>query len=471
MASFNIDPIVLDQKILDIFGELTINKKMVRELKIREARTIPSFVEEWLISRHQTPEKEMAVVYREITGFMSKHLPARTEKEIIKKRISDGEQIVLLDKFSARIDIDKGLSLVSIPCLDINNAQALDEILGEHEALLSGGQWGAGRLKIREEKLGKRVIELIDFKPMQAGRVKLDKIAEARRQFSTEEWIYLIIRTMGYEPLAYSVTERFNLILRLIPLVHKNINMMELAPKGTGKSFIYTNLSRYVWLNSGGALTQAQLFRNQQTKEIGLLGRHDLLVLDEGQSINFKGAEDIHAKFKDYLESGRYSIGGHEVASECGLMVLANIDLFENRPMREDYIRHLPDMFHDDALMDRFHGIIPGWKIPRFTTQHAAQGIGIKADVFGEYAHQLRSVGFFEFPFGKAPDLDGDMRDKKAVERLSIALSKLLMLNPDDPDYDFYVFSPACELRERVRSQLAALNPNEFSPGLKVKRV
>lgn len=471
MANIEINQEALDQKITDIFGELIIDKKAVRELRIRETRTIPSFVEEWLISRYQAPDKGMAAIYREITDFMSKHLPTKTEKEAIKKRILDGDDVVLLDKFSVRIDIAKGLSLVSIPSLEENNAQILSEVLGEHEALLSGGQWGAGRLRLRAEKGGKNVIELIEFRPMQSGRVKLDKIVEARSQFTTEEWIYLLVRTMGYEPSVYTAEERCNLLLRLIPLVHKNINMMELAPKGTGKSFIYTNLSRYVWLNSGGALTQAQLFRNQQTKEIGLLGRHDLLVLDEGQSISFKGADDIHAKFKDYLESGRYSIGGHEVPSECGLMILANIELFNNRPMRDDYICHLPEIFHDDALMDRFHGIIPGWKIPRFTTRHAAQGIGIKADVFGEYAHQLRSVSFFEFSFGKAPNLDGDMRDKKAVERLSMALSKLLMLNPEDSDYDAYVFLPACELRERVRSQLAALNPNEFSPGLRLKRI
>ena len=272
----------------------------------------------------------------------------------------------------------------------INDAQVIPEILDRHDELLNGGQWGAGRLRLREDKeKGKNIVELIEFNPMQSGKVRLDRIVEARQEFTTEEWIYLRIRTMGYEPYAYTPTERCNLLLRLLPLVHKNINMMELAPKGTGKSYIYTNLSRYVWLNSGGALTQAQLFKNLNTKEIGLLGRHDLLVLDEGQSISFKGADDIHAKFKDYLESGRYSIGGYEVPSECGLMILANIDIDNfgniNKPLREDYIRHLPDMFHDDALMDRFHGIIPGWEIPRFATNMAAQGVGIKADVFGEY--------------------------------------------------------------------------------------
>ncbi len=470
MAELGIEQNRLDQKFLEVFGELTIDKKAVRDLKIREARTITSFVEEWLISRFQAKIADKTAVYQAVTDFMSKHLPKKTEKEPIKNRLFNGEAIVLLDNFSVRIDLAKGLRLVTVPSLEMNDAQVIDEVLNNHDALLGGGQWGAGRLRLRAAEKGKNIIELIEFNPMQSGCVRLDKIVEARREFTTEEWIYLLIRTMGYEPTAYTLGQRCNLLLRLLPLVHNNINMMELAPKGTGKSYIYTNLSRYVWLNSGGALTQAQLFRNQSTKEIGLLGRHDVLVLDEGQSISFKGADDIHAKFKDYLESGRYSIGQHEVPSECGLMILANIEIFNDRPTHEDYVRHLPEMFHDDALMDRFHGIIPGWEIPRFTTERAAQGIGIKADVFGEYAHQLRSVSAFEFCYGKAHDLDGDIRDVKAVQRLSMALSKLLMLNPGDADYENYVFEPACKLRERVRSQLAALNPNEFHPSIKVSR-
>jgi ATP-dependent Lon protease len=208
---------------------------------------------------------------------------------------------------------------------------------------------------------------------------------------------------------------------------------------------------------------------NLNTNEIGLLGgKYDLLVLDEGQSINFKGADDIHAKFKDYLESGQFSIGGKKITSESGLIILANIDLYEGKPRQADYIRHLPEMFHDSALMDRFHGIIPGWKIPRFTTDSAAQGVGIKADVFGEYLHQLRTVSHHEFPYGECLTLKGDSRDVKAVTRLASALSKLLLLNPGHSDYEEYVLNPAKDLRQRVRSQLAELNPQEFSEQLKI---
>jgi len=458
----------LDKKISEAFSDLVIDKALVRSLKIRDKRTIPSFVEEWLISRFQKSGKSNADIYQDVTAFMSKHLPAKTEKERIKHELQSGETLTILDRFNVRIDIAKDKKMLTIPCIEEPNARVSNDVIEQNPILLEGGQWGAGRLMVRSE--GRiNVIEMVDFKPMQSGKVDLQALIKAREHFSTREWIALLLRTMGYEPSAYTKAQQDNLILRLLPLVQNNLNMMELAPKGTGKSFIFSNLSRYVWVNSGGALTQAQLFKNLNTKEIGLMGRYDLLVLDEGQSISFKGADDIHAKFKDYLESGHYSIGNDKITSECGLMILANIDLYhDGSPRRRDYIRHLPPMFHDSALIDRFHGIVAGWEIPRFTTDSAAQGVGIKADVFGEYLHQLRLVSHHDFPFGECPELKGDTRDVKAVTRLASALSKLLLLNPDHADYEDYVLNPAKALRQRVRTQLAELDAHEFSGKLDV---
>ena len=457
----------LEAKINNLFKELVIDKALVRSLKIRDKRTIPSFVEEWLISRFQKKDRTNAEIYQDVTSFMSKHLPAKTEKERIKHELQSGEDLVILDRFSVRIDIAKDKKILTIPCIEDTNARVSSLVIEKNPLLLEGGQWGAGKLKVRSEG-SINVIEMVEFNPMQSGKVDLNTLIEAREHFTTREWIYLLLRTMGYEPTAYSDLQQDNLILRLLPLVQNNINMMELAPKGTGKSYIYSNLSRYSWLSSGGALTQAQLFKNLNTKEIGLMGRYDLLVLDEGQSLSFKGADDIHAKFKDYLESGHYSIANDRITSECGLMILANIEIVNNRPKRYDYIKHLPPMFHDSALIDRFHGIIPGWEIPRFTTDSAALGVGIKADIFGEYLHQLRIVSHIDFPFGRCPTLKGDTRDVKAVTRLVSGLSKLLLLNPDHEDYENYVLKPAKELRQRVRSQLAELDPNEFRPVIDV---
>ena len=458
-----------DSKLVALFGNLVIDKALVRKLGIRNSRTIPSFVEEWLVTRFSKPEDDAQTTKNLILDFIQKHLPAKTDKQIFRDRLHNGAQVTVLDNFSAKIDLQKDCKFINVPSLDEGKVSVGPETIDQNPDLLRGGLWGAGKLfYVREHK----ILTLIDFKPMQSGRVSLKNLVDARTEFTTSEWIDLLIRTMGLEPSSYTTTQKFCLIQRLIPLVQTNINMMELAPKGTGKSFVYSNLSRYVWLNSGGALSQAQLFFNMSTKETGLLGgRYDLLVLDEGQSIDFHGADNIHAKFKDYLESGKYTVANYQTTSECGLMILANIDLYNNQPSRPDYIREMPEMFHDSALLDRFHGILPGWEIPRFQTESAANGYGFKADVFGEYAHQLRHVSIEEFKYGNYPVLKGDARDTRAVEKLASALSKLLMLNPDDADYNSYVLEPAMKLRERVRSQLAAVDPFEFSPNLNVLRV
>ena len=459
----------LDRKIVDLLGDLTIDKERVRNLRIRDARTVTTFVEEWLVSRYERPDKTDDAVYQDITTFMSQHLPTKNEKEGLKNRIVNGESVVVLDRFGVRVDVTKGKRFVSIPCLDESKAETSNVLLDEHPGLLSGGQWGAGRLMLRQDGKDRNVIELIEFRPMQSGQVRLQALVDARQGFSTEEWLAVLIRTMGYEPGAYTENQRRNIVLRLLPLVQKNLNMMELAPKGTGKSFVFSNLSRHVWLNSGGALTRAPPFKKLCTQEEGFLARLGFLGLVGGAAVEFKGEGDIHAKFKDFLESGHYTIGHDKITSECGLMVLANIELdYQARPTRPDFIRQLPEMFHDDALLDRFHGIIAGWKIPRINNAHFAQGPGIKADVFGEDAHQIRTASPAVFPYGNIPTFTGDTRDSKAIERMARALSRLFMLNPEHPDYEEYVLKPAIALRERVRSQLAALNPSEFTPNVKI---
>jgi ATP-dependent Lon protease len=457
-----------DTKLVGIFGDLVIDKRLVRQIDVRGSRTIPSFVEEWLVTRFGGEGRSTEETKRQILDFVHKHLPAKTDKQVFLNRLHEGDQVTILDIFSARVELQKDQKVILVPSLNESKVSVSSSVIDQNPDLLRGGLWGAGKLFYAKDD---KALMLIDFKPMQSGRVSLPKLSEARKQFSTSEWIEVIIRTMGLEPSAYSEGQRRRLILRLLPLIQTNINMIELAPKGTGKSFVFSNLSRYVWVNSGGALTQAQLFFNQNTRETGLLGgRYDLLVLDEGQSIDFQGADNIHAKFKDYLESGKYTIGANQVASECGLMVLANIELLNGKPRREDYIRELPDMFHDSALLDRFHGIIPGWEIPRFETHFAANGFGFKADVFGEYVHQLRHASPHEFTYGGIPAFSGDIRDVNAVKKMAGALAKLLMLMPEDADFDEFVLSPALDLRQRVRSQLAAVDPFEFSSTLNVTR-
>ena len=215
----------LDKKISEAFSDLIIDKALVRSLKIRDKRTIPSFVEEWLISRFQKSGKSNADIYQDVTAFMSKHLPAKNEKERIKHELQSGERLTILDRFNVRIDIAKDKKNLTIPCIEEANARVANEVIEQNPILLEGGQWGAGRLVVHpEDRIN--VIEMIEFNSMQSGKVDLHALMKAREQLTTREWIYLLLRTMGYEPSAYKESEQDTLILRLLPSVQNNSNMM-----------------------------------------------------------------------------------------------------------------------------------------------------------------------------------------------------------------------------------------------------
>jgi len=317
---------------------------------------------------------------------------------------------------------------------------------------------------------------------MQIGRISLDAFLECRRAFSVEEWIDVLIRTIGYEPSEYGEDEKLWLLCRLIPVVHNRVNMMELAPPGSGKSFVFNNISRHVWLTAA-QISAPVLFYNRQTHTPGLLTRYDLLVLDEAQSIQFANAPEIQAQLKGYLEQGVYARGDCAATAECGLMLLANIDLLQSQagqyhngkpaflPRQRDYIRKLPDIFLESPLVDRFHGIIPGWKIPPFETTQQAKGYGLKDYYFAEVCHALRSAADVSQTVRARLRLSGGKRDCTAIERLACGLAKLLVIDPDHPRFEDLVVRRAEEMRRHVRSQLHELDPHGYPPDLQCVRL
>jgi len=214
----------------------------------------------------------------------------------------------------------------------------------------------------------------------------------------------------------------------------------------------------------------------------GILTRYDLLVLDEAQSIRFSKADEIQAQLKGYLEQGVYTRGDCCATAECGLMLLAKIDLQQQpnrryhsgKPMfasaRVDFIRRLPDIFLESPLVDRFHGIIPGWEIPPFETELQAVGFGLKADYFAEVCHALRSASHLSQGVRSKLGLSGGKRDCTAIDRMACGLANLLLINPDNPRFEELVIRPAEELRRLVRTQLHALDPQGYAPELQIRR-
>jgi ATP-dependent Lon protease len=449
----------------DVFGDYCINKALVDHAGFG-TRSIPAFVGEWIISRH-APDGILDDAARErIRTFLDRHLPTRDQKEQLKARAMSGEQLTLLDQFAVTVNLARNEYRLSIPCLDEQRATIDPALTETYPLLLGSGVWGVGKLRYeRPQQAGSRDghLRLVDFRPMQNARLDLDLIAQARQQFSLDEWRDLMVASMGYDPQGYSLVEQTHLLTRLVPLVQERINLVELAPKGTGKSFVFLNMSRRVRLVSGGRITAPQLFYNHASQQPGLLVNYDVVVLDEAQSLDFDNPGEVIGILKDYLESGAFSRGGKKFEASSGLVLLANIPITaERRPRDENLFRELPEFLGETAFIDRIHGILPGWELPRIDARHICRGIGLKADFFGDLLHGLRGRAGYEMLFGEHANVDSiaDRRDLTAIRRLATGLCKLLFPHGvvERELYREHCLRPAVALRQRVRDQLALLD-------------
>lgn len=470
----------LDDKIRDVFQEFAIDKGLIQRMGISgDDRHVPSYVMDWIVTRKSSGNATTGTLQQQVQDFIQAHLPAKGDKQRVKFKLSQGEELTILDAISVTVKLGKQIEyLATIPCLDENSVLIDASIIKNNQGLLQGSTWGATRL-CYDDSGSNGGIRIVDFKPMQTGRVSLDAFLDCRQAFTVEEWLDLIIRTMGYEASRYSETEKIWMVCRLIPVVQSRVNMMELAPPGSGKSYVYNNISRHVWLTAA-EISPAVLFYNRQSKSPGLLTRYDLLVLDEAQSIRFSNPSEIQAQLKGYLEQGVFTRGDCTATAECGMMLLANIDLKKNDgfsyysgkpkflPSRPDYIRRLPEVFLESPLLDRFHGILPGWEIPPFDTDQQANGYGLKADFFAEVCHALRSASHLSQEVRSKLRLSGGKRDCTAVERMASGLAKLLLIKPDHHRFEELVLEPAKELRRLVKTQLHQVDPAGYSPELMI---
>ncbi len=255
----------------DVFGEVCINKELFVQSGLLQ-RSIPTFVGEWIIDRFSEGNNLTDEARAKIDNFISEHLPKKDQKEAVKNRLANGEPLTILDRFTARVDLKRNLKLIEIPCVD--EVGYVDQrLLDQYENLLGGGMWGAGKLvyypPIDSHSQGE--LWLREFRPMQLASLDLNYIRTSRSEFSTVEWRQLMVNSMGYNPIAYSPDQQQLLLTRLLPIVQQRINLIELAPKGTGKSFVFQNLSRYARVISGGKVTAPVLFYNNSTNTPGLL--------------------------------------------------------------------------------------------------------------------------------------------------------------------------------------------------------
>jgi len=454
----------LKDKILSVFEDASIDKNLYSSSGLNE-QSIPVFVGEWLIDRELKGGDWNEEVKGKVLGFVSKYIPKKSDIELLKSKLKNGENITILEFISPKVDLKKNETYVESSSLGNQKVFIEEHLLEQFPRLLQGGLWGAAVYNYQVAQKGGEVW-LQNFVPLQASQIEFEKYATQRLKFTLDEWIEILINSIGLNPDGY-INEKKKLVLlsRLLPFVQKRINLFELAPKGTGKSFVFGNFSRYSRLITG-SISPAVLFYNENTKVPGLLTQFDAVVFDEAQSLSFSDPAVTVSNLKTYLESGKYAKGKFESTADSGAVFIANVQIDSNGiPVNsKNLFKELPQILQETAFIDRIHGIVEGWELPRIETSTLSDGMGFKADYIGEIFHSLRSRVEFDKFVEERSHLIGtsDLRDKKAIMKMTSGFLKLLFPNLEqvtDSVYIKHCLEPAIALRQRVRDQLHYLDP------------
>ena len=453
----------IGEKIKAVFGSVAMYKDPKNNEPFN-GRSLPSFIKDYIVSMYIGPDGMLdsdALVH-----FLNEHIPSNFEA--VKSRLMRGEQMTLLVRFQVQTNLHNNSYHFAIPDMGLNYGETeIPRYLVQQypDDLVDGERWGIMKviyMQPNEESSGH--VEMIDFHPFRPiENMDLDYYRWCRSQFSTDEWIDVLISAMEYEPSAFaSKTQKLEFLTRLLPFIEPRLNMVEFAHMGTGKSYVFGQLSKYAWLISGGKVSRAKLVYNKATQSPGIMRFYDLVSFDELQSITFSDAAEIQAFLKDYLEYGKATVDNYEFMSQCGLLLLGNIDLgVDGTPLNDNYFRKMPDIFHEAATLDRFHGMIEGWLLPRVDSSMFLHGWTLNTEFFSETLHRMRTEGQYGNVVNRLIEMPPkiDARHQKAIIRIATAYLKLLfphITKAEDmniEEFDCYCLQPAIRRRDIIRRQ------------------
>lgn len=434
---------------------------------------VPTYVVEFLLGRYcaSTDPDEI----EEGLQIVQRQLQSRTvkagEEELFKARARENGQVKIIELITARLDSRTDSYLATLPSLQIKDVRIDADLVNQHERMLTGGFYAEVTLgydaTIAQEKHG-RPFSVDHLREIQLSkRDVLDVLAEARSAFTKEEWITFLLRSIGIEPLELDQRSQNALLLRMVPFVERNYNLVELGPRGTGKSHLFQQVSPYAHLISGGKATVARLFVNNATGQRGLVSQYDVVCFDEISGISFDQKDGVNI-LKGYMESGEFSRGKESIRADGSLVMVGNFDVDVEHQQR---IGHLfgplpPEMRDDTAFMDRIHAFLPGWDVPKINKDLLTDHFGLVSDFLSECWTALRDQSYISVLhnrvfFGGA--LSG--RDTNAVNKTVSGLLKLLYPNnietvtEDDLEWAVRI---ALEVRRRVKEQQKRIGAAEF---------
>jgi ATP-dependent Lon protease len=462
----------LDKLAASVFDGYIVRKDLVR--KYSRQYPVPTYVVEFLLGRYCATVDEKEI--EEGLEIVERQLRDRTvrtgEEELFKARAREIGSVKIIDLIKARLDTKNDCFVAELPSLGLKDVRIDDDLVRENERMLTDGFYAEVTLAydatIAQEKNG-RPFAIESLRAIQLSKVDaLTVLQRGRSQFTTDEWKRLLIRSVGLEPDALSERAQNIALLRMVPFVERNYNLVEIGPRGTGKSHLFQQISPYSHLISGGKATVAKMFVNNATGQRGLVCHYDVVCFDEVSGISFDQKDGVNI-MKGYMASGEFSRGKESIRASGSIVMLGNFDMDVQQQQR---IGHLfsplpPEMRDDTAFMDRIHAYVPGWEFPKLNPNiHLTDHFGLVSDFLSECWHKLRDgsrVSVLQGRVNWGGALSG--RDIEAVNKTVSGLIKLLFPDPEMPIPDEElekIVRIALESRRRVKEQQKRCLKTEF---------
>jgi len=467
----------LDSKLIDAFPGRVVRKDLVQRLKV--GFSIPVYVLEYLLGKYcsTTDESQIDTGLANVKEMIKERIVRSDQSELIKARLQRYRSMKLIDMVTVTFDEKDqgGKYWAKFATSGLDKVHVDERTVYQYERMLTGGVWANLELAFDETIVHggvTRPFVLKRMQPIQIASANLEEFIKARHHFTREEWVGVLMRTIGYEPTQpeFSWRRKLLYLLRLVPMVERNYNLIELGPKETGKSFVFREISPYAILLSGGQGSVTDLFgwKNRKDKP-GLVVKYDLVAFDEVAGPNFKSANDKDM-YKGYMEQGSFSRGDDKgtVSAEACIIFNGNTHGDIGTLIETSHLfKPLPETIRDDdAFHDRWHAYLPGWEMAKLTPNLFTSHLGFIADYIAEIFHnELRPVNYtdaYERYFSFGPHLGH--RDRKAVMRTVSGLIKLI--HPDgevSKDELAEYLTLGLEMRRRVKEQLRRINPSEFA--------
>jgi ATP-dependent Lon protease len=461
----------MNHKLKEIFRGKVVNKAHTINTGVDE---FPRYVLEYLIDNYcaeETFHEDMEKVVRRLKDSFV----YGAESEKIRHYIRENRRHSVIASLEVRLVETEDKYWASISALNENFVNIPENIVNQYPMLLAGGMWGTIDLTYDETEVHNKKIRpfmVTAFTPFQVSVINLDEYIEKRKEFSTEEWIDVLINSCGLSPEAMSRRQKLLYLCRCIPLVETNVNMVELAPRETGKTYLYRNISYYAHVLSGGRATPAQLFINLNTGKIGEVGTRDAVVFDEIANTDFTDPKAFVSIMQGYMQDAKFSRGKKEMLAFASLIFVGNLDVQGNLPHEKYYhlFEPLPDFLQVIAFLDRIHAYLPGWEIPKLTPNSYSQDYGFITDFFCEIMHELRRMDLLASVRSRFALIDVAKtsqglsgRDQRAIMKTTSGLLKLLYPDGRVTDNELAeTLQLSCELRQRVREQLHLVAPGEY---------